>query len=311
MRNTNKLIVQFHAITLAALLMSTSLLVGGCSAQNKAPKFDSEGAFNILKEQCAFGPRPVGAEAHDKTRDYLAGELRKHADTVQIQNFQSVLGGKKMQLSNIIAKFGDTKSPSILLCAHWDTRPTADEELERADRKRPIIGANDGASGVAVLLELARMFRERPPVVPVTIVLFDGEDYGPTGEDMFLGSKYFASNIQPSTKYRYGILLDMIGDKDLQIYRETNSQDNAKSIVDKVWTAARDLVYKDTFKDEVKYGISDDHIPLIKAGIPCIDVIDFDYPYWHTLADTVDKCSADSLKIVGETIAQLVYSEQL
>ena len=288
------------------LLLSTmSFFVGGCAAQNGPPSFNSTKAFSILQKQCDFGPRPVGSSAHDKLRDYLVSELRKNTNSVKLQSFQH----KTYNLSNIIARFGGSETPGILLCAHWDTRPIADQELEAADRKRPILGANDGASGVAALLELARMFKERPPDVPVTIVLFDGEDFGPTGKDMFLGSRHFAKTMDKS-KYRYGILLDMVGDKELQIHREGNSQAHAASIADKVWKTAQKLGHGGIFSDELRYTIEDDHVPLIEAGLPCIDVIDFDYAYWHTLDDTVDKCSAKSLQVVGEIIAEVVYSER-
>jgi len=210
----------------------------------------------------------------------------------------------------VIASFGPAEGKEILLCAHWDTRPTADEELDAIKQKQPIIGANDGASGVAVLMELARIFKQQAPKVPVTIVLFDGEDLGPTGKDMYLGARYFASKLDKPQTIRYGILLDMIGDKNLQIYRERNSYESAPEIVSKVWKTAARLGYGKTFIDKPKYAISDDHLPLIARGVPCIDLIDFDYAYWHTLDDTVDKCSPDSLRIVGETVAEVVYSEQ-
>ena len=297
----------FRLIALLLLAGSGSPILGGCSAQPKAPAFDSTNAFNILRKQCSFGPRPPGSPAHSQTRDYLASELRKYTDKVELQDFEHSTGGKILNMTNIIARFGGSDSKGILLCAHWDTRPTADQELEAKDEQRPIIGANDGGSGVAVLLELARMFRERPPAVPVTIVLFDGEDYGPTTKDMFLGSAHFAARLI-GNPFRYGILLDMVGDKNLELYREGNSQRHAKAVTDKIWAAAGKLGHSQ-FKDKVKYTITDDHLPLIEAGVPTADVIDFDYAYWHTLADTVDKCSVESLKVVGETIAQVVYSE--
>ncbi|MHB1459033.1 MAG: M28 family peptidase [Armatimonadota bacterium] len=214
-----------------------------------------------------------------------------------------------MRLTNIIAKFGKTSGNPILLCAHWDTRPIADRDRDPSKRKTPIIGANDGASGVAVLLELARLFKVSPPSVPVTIVLFDGEDYGPTGDDMFLGSSYFASNHEKGIKFRFGILLDMIGDKNLNIYREANSQAAARNVNDLVWSTAKQLGYARNFIDNVKFSINDDHIPLIRAGIPCVDIIDFDYMPWHTTYDTPDKCSPESLKIVGDVISKVVYSQ--
>ena len=300
-------IARLRTLYLALLLIMGNVFLAGCSAQNSPPKFDSARALTVLRKQCEFGPRPVGSTAHDKVRDYLVAELRPYAKSVETQNFQHTLAGRTYKLSNIIARFGS--GSGILLCAHWDTRPTADEELGAADRKRPILGANDGASGVAVLLELARMFHERPPAVPVTVVLFDGEDFGPTGKDMFLGSRYFASRLGDKSGFRYGILLDMVGDKELVIYREGNSQAGAGFAADKIWDTALKLGYGSIFKDEVKYTISDDHVPLIEAGLPCADVIDFDYAYWHTLDDTPDKCSAESLKAVGETIAKVVCSE--
>ena len=297
-------------IVLPTLLLSLAiLLLEGCFAQANPPKFDSGNAFSLLQKQCDFGPRPIGTVAHDKTRDYLFGELSKVANAAELQNFDYKYKRTTYKLSNVIAHFGPSNGPGILLSAHWDTRPTADQELEKADQKRPILGANDGASGVAILLDMARMFHERMPAVPVTIVLFDGEDFGPTGKDMFIGSRYFAAHMDKSA-YKYGILLDMVGDKKLGVFREGNSELRAKFVSDKIWSAARELGYGSTFKDETKYTIGDDHIPLNEAGLPCADVIDFDYAYWHTLGDTVDKCSPESLRIVGETIAKVVYSEQ-
>jgi len=299
---------RLRSVILPVLLCGVSLLLEGCFAQANPPDFDSARAFDLLRKQCDFGPRPPGTPAHEKCRDYLYAELSKYTASSELQNFEHVRSGKTFPMSNIIARFGKPGDWGILLCAHWDTRPIADQELEEKDRKKPILGANDGASGVAVLLELARMFHERAPDVPVTIVLFDGEDWGPSTKDMFLGSSYFAARLT-GNRFRFGILLDMIGDKELDIYREGNSQSRARAVTDKIWAAARKLG-RDEFKDEVKYTISDDHLPLIKAGIPTADVIDFDYAYWHTLGDTVDKCSAKSLLAVGETVAQVVYSEQ-
>lgn len=295
---------------LTALCLGMALL-GGCFAQ-APPSFDSSRAFGVLTKQCDFGPRPVGSKAHEQTCEYLYGQLKPLADSVSLQKFNHVRDGKTYQLTNIIAKFGaDKKQAAILLCAHWDTRPTAEQELEVENRRKPILGANDGASGVAVLIELAYMFRKRPPDVPVTIVLFDGEDFGPSGDHMFLGSKYFASTVRDQlSNFRYGILLDMVGDKELTIYREQFSENAGKEINDKIWRTAERLGYDKVFKNKVKYRIGDDHLPLIKAGIPCVDIIDFDYAYWHTLEDTVDKCSPESLKTVGEVIARVVYSEK-
>ena len=297
----------------ALILCCISIICLSCvasSSQATAISFDQNHAFGLLKKQCDFGPRPAGMKAHTLTRDFLIGELRKYTKSVQLQDFVHTQNNRKYPMTNIIACFGDQTKPSILLSAHWDTRPTADQENDPARRKLPIIGADDGASGVAILLELARMFHEQPPAVPVTIALWDGEDFGPGIEDMFLGARYFAGRIDGSQTYKYGILLDMVGQKNLRIPREWSSQHKAPTVVDKVWKAAADLGYTKVFVDQIGSNIIDDHIALNRAGVQCIDIIDFNYPYWHTLDDTPDKCSPESLKTVGETIARVVYTEQ-
>ncbi|MCX8052336.1 MAG: M28 family peptidase [Armatimonadetes bacterium] len=299
--------------------------VPGCSPAHQPPAFDGNRAFQLLQDQVNFGPRVPGSPGHTKASLFISNELGQHADGKRFQEFTETIAGKKLAMRNIIGWFhppktsaGNTKEARwVLLAAHWDTRPIADYEITYERRNQPIPGANDGASGVAVLLELARMFRERKPSVGVLMVFFDGEDYGPGSDQMYLGSKHFAANLADSltigskrVKVDYGILLDMVGDRNLGIYREKNSVDAAPEIVEKVWKAARELGYQDKFIDQVKYAIDDDHIQLIKAGIKCIDVIDFDYGPWHTLDDKPDKCSAESLKIVGDVIARVIYAEK-
>ncbi|MFA6666606.1 MAG: M28 family peptidase [Armatimonadota bacterium] len=296
------------AILIMLMLLLTGILVSGCLALGAPPAFNGERAYSILEKQCSFGPRPPGTEAHKKTRDYLISELKQYSNAVEAQAFTHASAKKTYDMWNIIARFGDTAKPGILLAAHWDTRPMADQEVDPARRKLPITGANDGASGVAVLLELARIFHESPPPVPVTIVLFDGEDFGYTSDQMYLGSRYFAARLKDFGSCKFGILLDMVGDKDLNINREGYSNQFAKSVVDRIWAAAKARGFGEYFPDEVKYAVMDDHLPLIQAGLPCADVIDFDYAYWHTLSDTPDKCSAKSLKIVGDVISYVVYS---
>lgn len=289
----------------------------GCSpASGKTATFDQNHAFELLKRQVQFGPRYPGVPGHDKMVSFLSEELKPYADSVDVQKFERNIRGKQLTLHNVAASFNTSGKKWVLLAAHWDSRPTADEEILASKRKMPIPGANDGASGVAVLLELARSFAKSKPDVGVYMIFFDGEDYGPGENDMYLGAKYFAANMGTLAKangkpikFDYGILLDMIGDKNLNIYYEKQSYAAAPDIVKKVWKSAADLGYDDAFIPRVKYSISDDHIPLIRAGVKCIDVIDFDYGPWHTLDDTVDKCSPASLKIVGETIARVVYQE--
>lgn len=287
------------------------LVLSGCAptaVQAERPAFDGKRAFADLDKQVSFGPRVPGTRAHLECRDWLMTELEKSADRVELQTFTQVVNGKSLRLYNIFGIFNENAPKRIILCAHWDTRPTADEELDPANRRKPIVGANDGASGVAVLLELARQFKAKRPDVGIIIAFWDGEDYGPDVNNMLMGSRYFAKNMG-KLRPTYGILLDMVGDRDLQIYKETNSVLAAPDLVEKVWRVAGELGYRKYFPNAQKYTIIDDHIPLIEAGVPCIDLIDFDYPYWHTLQDTVDKCSAQSLQIVGEVVAAVVYSE--
>ncbi|MCX6344727.1 MAG: M28 family peptidase [Armatimonadetes bacterium] len=301
-----------------ALSLFTLLVISGCSpAADAPPAFDGTRAYDMLKKQVDFGPRYPGAPGHDLMVEYMQAQLKPYADGVSVQEFARGVRNKRLVLHNIIAHFNPSAKKWVLLAAHWDSRPTADQEVNLLKQKTPIPGANDGASGVAALLELARVFAKQKPDVGVFIVLFDGEDYGPGESDMYLGAKYFAANLDTGAvvngkqvKFEYGILLDMIGDKNLNIYQETASLKAAPDIVKKVWSAADKLGYKDVFIPEAKYSITDDHIPLIKAGIKCINVIDFDYGPWHTLDDTVDKCSPKSLKTVGDVISRVIYQEK-
>lgn len=295
--------------------LTLALYVGlGCSPSSCTPQFDKERAFDLLRKQVDFGPRYPGVPAHKQTADFIVAQLKPYADVVNTQEFRHKVAGKDLDLRNIVARFNPNAKQAVLLAAHWDTRPFADMEVDPVKRAKPILGANDGASGVAVLLELARMFAKQRPEVGVIMVFFDGEDYTanpPSSKDMFLGSKYYARHLDSKTKaaIRYGILLDMVGDRNLRIYQEDLSLQAAPEVVRKVWAAAKSLGYSREFVPSAKYSISDDHVPLIQAGVKSIDVIDFEYAPWHTLDDTVDKCSPDSLKIVGDVVARVVYEE--
>jgi len=261
-----------------------------------------------LTEQCDFGPRDPGSIGHLKTKRYLLDKLSQSTDLVRVQDFvyHDSASNLDLNLANVIASFYPENRKRILLAAHWDTRPFADEESNSTLRDKPILGANDGASGVAVLLEIASILSQRVPKYGVDIVLFDGEDWGrKTSSDMCLGSRYFAGHMGEYHP-EFGILLDMIGDKNLRIYKEGYSIRYAPKTVNFVWSKARKLKL-DCFADSVKYTLVDDHIPLIEAGISCIDIIDFDYPYWHTLQDTPDKCSAESLEKIGRLLIEVLY----
>lgn len=284
------------------------ILVSSCSGQT-VPQFDARQAYNYLLKQCEFGPRPPGSTAHQKTRQFLVDELSKFADKVRLQPFPFTNYQTKQQLilHNIIASFGKQKK-RILLAAHWDTRPWADMDPDPQNHNKPIIGANDGASGVAVLLEIARLLKSHPCPNGIDIVLFDGEDSGRADhpEEFSQGAKYFAKNKTFSYNPKFGILLDMIGDSDLQIYIEQYSQHYAPQIVKQVWEIAEGLGVPE-FIPELGHAVIDDHLPLLEVGIPCIDIIDFDYPYWHTLEDTPDKCSPESLEKVGQVVVEVIY----
>lgn len=289
------------------LLLLLSLLFS--CASNSLPQFDGSEAFRHLMEQCSFGPRNPGSEGHETCKKYLLDKLAGYTNLVRKQQFvyQDTTQKINLELTNIIASFYPEENQRILLCAHWDTRPIADEDPDSSLRGKPILGANDGASGVAVLLEMAKIISQRKPKWGVDIIFFDGEDYGPEGDlDKFcLGSKYFAKN-KGDYKPGLGILLDMIGDKDLKIYKDGYSARYANKIVDLVWNTAHELGI-DCFNDSSKYYIYDDHIPLLEVGIPCIDLIDYDYPYWHTTQDTPDKCSPESLQKIGEVLIEVLY----
>jgi len=282
-----------------------------CQGKAAEPKFDGKRAFALLEKQVAFGPRYPGSAGHLRTRAFLFGELKKTTDRVRLQPFLAVnyLENRRARAFNIIADYGKG-APQVLLCAHWDSRPKADQDPNPANRNKPVPAANDGASGVAVLLELARMFRQVPPPVPVQIILFDAEDLGRAAhdEEFLQGSRFYAKNLPLGFRPRAAILLDMIGDRDLQIYEERNSLAYAPDLVDAVWTKAEELGISE-FIREPKYTVTDDHLPLLQAGIPAIDLIDFDYPYWHTVEDTPDKCSPESLEKVGRVLAAYVYGQ--
>ncbi|MCL5268265.1 MAG: M28 family peptidase [Bacteroidetes bacterium] len=272
------------------------------------PTFDADSAFSYLVKQVDFGPRNPNSVAHDQCLLYLQHEFSRYADTVQLEEF-NVPGydGVVLHLTNIIASFNMRAKTRVLLSAHWDSRPRADHQ-PGGPVDKPIPGADDGASGVAVLLEMARDFKQSPPPVGVDIMLWDGEDYGKEGElDYYcLGSKYWAATKPFSYQPDFAVNLDMIGQKDLKIDKEGYSVQYAPDIVDLIWNAAAELGVPQ-FVDHVGDTIYDDHVPLQNAGIKAVDLIDFNYKYWHTLEDTPDKCSPGSLSAVGRVLLDVLY----
>lgn len=284
------------------------LFFSSCS-KSQIPVFDENRAYEYLKAQCAFGPRHPGSQGHKACLDYLVQEMRKFADQVARQPFphRDPKSGQNHRLTNVISSFGN-QGKRIMFCAHWDTRPWADYDKDSANHDKPVMGANDGASGVAVLLEIARILKENPPSIGVDIVFFDGEDSGQYGQDgtWCKGSEYFAANKGFDYNPEYAILIDMIGDKDLRILIERHSERYAPNLVDRVWSKAESLGLQ-AFERSLGAEVVDDHLPLLRAGIPAINIIDFEYPYWHTVEDTPDKCSAESLAVSGNLLVNLIY----
>ena len=311
------------AIVVAAGLFALRPRSGGAPVNTAAAapagtplKFDADRAYADLSKQVEFGPRVPSTKGQQKCRQFLLDTLTPLADKVERQDFPDYLRGNKLEMTNVIARWngtGGAAANGVLLAAHWDTRPSADYEQDSANRRKGIPGANDGASGVAVLLELARVFKTAPPPVPVMLVFFDGEDYGPGIDMMFLGSKYFANPLPQHTPKR-GVLIDMIGDRELVIPKEGHSVDVAPEVVEEIYSIAQRKGYEKQFPQVQGSPIEDDHIPLHRKGLRVIDLIDFDYgpghTWWHTLADTPDKCSPASLKAVGEVLMEWTYTRK-
>ena len=260
--------------------------------------FDGQRALAEVQTQVALGSRVPGTEGHAQVQKWIQTELESAGWQVEIQKSEAL--GHPVE--NIVARRNAT-APEIIVGAHYDTRMFADQDPNPDQHTAYVPGANDGASGVAVLLGLARSLPQE--TVSVWLVFFDTEDNGSIeGWDWILGSREFVKNnpVQP----RAAIVLDMIGDADLNIYKERNSNPD---LTDSIWATARGLGYEDKFIPDYKHSMLDDHTPFLQAGIPAVDIIDFDYPYWHTVADTPDKVSAESLQAVGETLRTWVMQQ--
>jgi glutaminyl-peptide cyclotransferase len=260
--------------------------------------FEGQRALAHVETQVAFGPRMPGSTGHAQVQEWMRAELSAAGWDSRIQSAEML--GHPIQ--NVIAHRGD-EMPKIILAAHYDTRMLADNDPDPRRRLEPVPGANDGASGVAVLLELARVLPSDS--IPIWLVFFDAEDNGRIqGWDWILGSQAFVAELE--THPEAVIIVDMIGDADLNIYIEQNSD---QRLVSDIWAVAAGLGYEKIFIPEPKYSLIDDHMPFLQAGIPAIDIIDFDYPYWHTTQDTVDKVSAESLGIVGATLQEWIVRQ--
>jgi Zn-dependent M28 family amino/carboxypeptidase len=282
------------------------------AALRPAP-IDGDRAYSYLKQICALGPRPAGSEANAKQRKMVADHFTRLGGTVREQPFSATdpLSGQPVAMANLIGSWFPERTDRVLICAHYDTRPHPDQEQTPEGYNRPFLGANDGASGVALLMEIAHHLKDLPTRRGVDLVLLDGEElvYGHTGE-YFLGSKAFAQayargrrggKAKSRSRYSAGILLDMVGGRDLTIKREPYSVKLAPRLVEEVWTVARRIGAK-SFRREFGREVLDDHLALNDGGIPTIDLIDFDYPHWHLASDLPEQCSGASLAEVGRVV---------
>lgn len=318
-----------HILSMIAAVMvtascgsSTASSSSAESSETTAPAavvdFNADSAFAFVKHQCDFGPRVPETPAHEQCGKWIEAQLGRFCDKVVAQKAKlTTFDGKNLNATNYIGIINPNAKERILLLAHWDCRPWADADPDDSKRKEPVMGANDGASGVGVLLELARVMKDKKPDVGVDILFVDAEDWGADDEEesWALGTQYWAKNPHvKGYKAKYGILLDMVGASDAQFYHEGFSMQCAPDVVEKVWSIAGDSGYSNHFKS-MEYGAAtDDHVFIIRGGIPCIDIIDMRpgtsggfYPYWHTTGDTIDKISPETLKAVGQTIANLIY----
>jgi glutaminyl-peptide cyclotransferase len=333
--------MRFQTLALTAVIG----MMAACSGDNKktadktvapsrivnVPAFNSDSAYSFIKKQVDFGPRIPNSKSHHSASDYLVKSLKSAGAEITSQEFESVsFDGQKLFLQNIIASFYPDKQKRILLAAHWDTRPFSDKDKVKPNAT--FEGANDGASGVGILLEIARILKSnKAPDVGIDIILFDGEDWGekvndsepdklPNGLESWwcLGSQYWAKHKhKPNYSAYYGILLDMAGAKNAQFHREGFSMEFAPSIVDKVWNTAARLGYSHIFVKQNQDGITDDHYFVSKTGkIPTIDIVHFEPgagyfgTFHHSQQDNMSLISKETLQAVGETVLNVVYSEE-
>ena len=288
------------------------------------PDFNADSAYNYVKKQLDFGPRVPGSVAHKQCAEWFVDFFSDKADTVYVQDFRTRLyDGRGIDGKNIIAAFNPEAKKRILLAAHWDSRPFADHDPDKNNWNTPIDGANDGASGVGVLMEIARILNDNPVNIGVDIILFDLEDYGApyflnlmTNDDWALGSQYWAKNPH-IYNYRayFGILLDMVGASNAKFPKEYYSQQFAPALSNDVWKIARELGYDEYFTNELGHPINDDHIYVNAiARIPMIDIIHLEnnsessfYPYWHTVKDNIEQIDPKTLGMVGDVVVNVLY----
>ncbi len=293
------------------------------------PVFNADSAYQFVKTQLDFGPRVPNTPAHEKCASWLTAKFKTYAPEVMVQKgVVKAWNGTPLNFKNIIASWNPSSANRILLCAHWDSRPYADHDTDPKNRRKPVDAANDGASGVAVLLEAARLMSNANPAIGVDIVLFDVEDYGPPEDEMpggnneewwGMGAIYWSNNPhKPDYSARYGILLDMVGAPGATFTMEGVSMQYASDILKLVWNTANRAGYSSYFIFEPGGYITDDHGPINKIrNIPTIDIIHLDknsstgfYPYWHTTRDNLASIDKMTLKAVGQTLLTVIYEEK-
>lgn len=296
--------------------------------QPVGPDFNANSAYIYLQEQCDFGPRTMNSVAHDKCEKWIIQKFEQYGCKVTTQKATlNGYDGTPLRSTNIMASYNPKATTRIMFCAHWDCRPWADNDPDSTNWHKPIVAANDAASGVGVMIELARILKGSGLELGVDFICFDAEDYGTPqwfegedpGDTWALGAQYFANNLPEGYAPRYGILLDMVGGVGAKFYREGMSMQYAPAIVKKVWNAARQVGYGSYFPKDDGGMITDDHIPVNQtANIPCIDVIPY-YPdcaqssfgpTWHTIADNMDNIDKNTLKAVGQTMVQVLFTEK-
>lgn len=296
--------------------------------QPVGPDFNADSAYIYLQEQCDFGPRTMNSTAHDKCEKWIIQKFEQYGCKVTTQKATlNGYDGTPLRSTNIMASYNPKATTRIMFCAHWDCRPWADNDPDSTNWRKPIVAANDAASGVGVMIELARILKGSGLELGVDFICFDAEDYGTPqwfegedpGDTWALGAQYFANNLPEGYAPRYGILLDMVGGVGAKFYREGMSMQYAPAIVKKVWNAARQVGYGSYFPKADGGMITDDHIPVNQtANIPCIDVIPY-YPdcaqssfgpTWHTIADNMDNIDKNTLKAVGQTMVQVLFTEK-
>jgi glutaminyl-peptide cyclotransferase len=304
----------------------TTPLTGACDAafsQRAKTAFSGQQALAYAGTQVSFGPRVPGTPAAKKAGDWIVAQMRQRADTVIVQQWTHITKARDtLPMRNILARFNPKATQRILYLTHWDTRPHADEDPVLGKRAGSFDAANDGASGVGLLVALGDFLKRNPPTTGVDLLFVDGEDWGSFDDyasgkapDVLIGSTYFVQHPpEPGYKPMFGVLFDMIGDKDLNINEEANSLEMAPEVVGRVWQTAAELGYSKYFIPTDGGAITDDHLPFLKAGLHVIDVVDINYPlpypstlnYHHTTMDTMDKISARSLQVVGDVAVKLI-----